>query len=347
MKSYKVLLIGIDTILQNILEMAFDTLKKNVVDNVEYELVSMKKVSFEFAAGFDLIIVDMTHIDYDSLYVSRLNEHAIEKLKIILVGSKSDYLFVRKVFLSGIYDYWINDYDVPIITDSIKRAIHSIYDRKMSIELKQSIIQTLEGYELLELPLYDTFYRLVVKPRLDFESDYSIYYSVLHDLIEPISFEPMNLSKNDVVYFCTTWLTEQSNMYDSFYILLKQFGKVYSEIYYPFVDNIIVRKAITEVLSPKQRHKSVKYISEVLFVNQSHLSITFKKVTGISLSAYIKRIKLLGAMWMILHENYTLDDILYILEYKDEQHFHRIFKHSTGVLPSNFRRHFKKYHLRK
>ena len=42
-------------------------------------------------------------------------------------------------------------------------------------------------------------------------------------------------------------------------------------------------------------------------------------------------------MLMLLDQNYSIDDILNILGYKDEQHFSRIFKTYTGTLPISYR----------
>lgn len=347
MLQYNILLIGVEKTLKNILYEVKNKLEKREYAAIRFFHTTMKEVTFEYAVKFDLIIADMSHPDYNLLYVHRLNEQAIDKLKIVIIGIDSSYLFVRKVFLSGVFDYWTTHYDYEIISDCIKRAIETDSHALTGNALRQNIINALEGYETLKMPIYDAFYRQFIRFRLDIESPSSVYFSVILDIIEPISFEPTLLSKSDIALFCTNWTMDQPDKYNALYTLLTHFARIYNEIFFPQVTNPIVRKAIYEVLSPKQQHKSVKYISEVLFTNQSHLSITFIKYTGITLSAYIKRVKLYGAMWMLLLDNFSMNDILLMLDYKDDQYFHRIFKHKTGYSPSFFKGQYKKYHLRK
>ncbi len=340
---FKILLVGTSDELDCLVDLNLNQINQTEGMIIQYESITMKNISFELVRTFDLIVIDMTHHDYTSARTSKYRELSRDKLRIILVGDSTEYEQVRKIFRSGIYDYWIKPYDSVIIAETL-RSIIDISLKKINLpEQKQKIIHAIEGLSVLNPFEYDLYYAHCVHPQLATELLYANIYTCILELIEPVSFEPMKLDKKKVAATCSNWIIEKDNTHNAFFMMLIYFRKIYKEIYHPNVQSKIVKKAIFEVLSPKQHLKSVKYIADTLYINQSHLSYTFKKHTGISLSEYIKQIKIYGAMWMLIQQEYTVDDIMNILDYKDEQYFSKIFKDKTGMLPSSFRKANKKY----
>ena len=343
MITLKLLLVGICHDLHELIDHHLRQIDHSGKLIIEYETSTMKSIAFEYARTFDLIIVDTTHDVYTPPINYAYREIASEKLKVILVGENADYSHVRSLFLSGIYDYWLKPFDSTLIGETLGKLLESSLETFNAPELRQKIIHAIEGLGTLNPYEYDLYYAHMVQPKLEKDMRYLNFYNIILDLIEPVSFDPMKLDKKKVAALCTQWILENKNPHNAMYIALKQIGKIYKEIFHPQVHSKIVRKSIYEVLSPKQYHKSVKYIADTLYVNQSHLSYTFKKHTGISLSEYIKQIKIYGSMWMLIQEEYSFDDILNILEYKDEQYFLKIFKEKTGTVPSVFRKSKLKY----
>lgn len=346
MKKFKILMVGTDDDLYRLIDLQLKQFTFIKDMDIIYEFTNIKCISFEFIRAFDLIIIDMTHKDFTTLNTSKYREMSRDRFKIVLVGESLEYGLVRGIFRSGAFDYWIRPYDAPLIEDALKNIIDMMFEKIKLPELRQKIVHAMEGISELTPHDYGLFYTHSIHPQFDKELLYANIYTVIIELIEPISFEPMELDKKEVAALCTNWIIEKDNPHKAMFNMLIHFGDIYSEIYHPKVQSKIIRKAIIEVLSPKQHHKSVKYIADTLYVNQSHLSYTFKKHTGVSLSEYIKKIKLYGAMWMLVQQNYSIDDILNILEYKDEQYFSKIFKEKTGMFPKSFREKNQKYQNR-
>lgn len=267
--------------------------------------------------------------------------------QVIIVGTDSSYDFIRQVFRLGAYDYWVDPFQKNLIHESLLQLLDIGRYSHQKTQLKARIIEAIHGDVKIERYDLERYYQLSL-PLIESKAPpIQIMGDFILELIMPLSFEPMELPKPKVARLCAGWILEQDAKVDAICDVINYIGIFYREIFYPNVSSEIVRNAIYEVLAPSQQHKTVKYIADKLYINQSHLSLTFKRYTGITLSEYIKRIKLYGAMWMLLDRDYNFDDILDILGYKDEQYFSSIFKKMTGYLPGTYSKTFYTTHLKK
>lgn len=91
-----------------------------------------------------------------------------------------------------------------------------------------------------------------------------------------------------------------------------------------------IQEHLTEDLSVQQMAKD-------LFVSQSHLSVKFKKETGITLSAYITEQKIKRAMKYLKNTNKTLLEISAFLGFSSQSYFQNVFKKYTGMTPKQYR----------
>ncbi len=343
----KLVLINIDQTLNQLIKnqlMQLDPL--NMIDKTYIVAANLEEKIF-LGYSNDIIIINVTHnSELDPILKSLSSKHHF-KNQLIIVGTDFSYSFVRHLFRLGVYDYWIKPFQTHLIYESLRLILSEVKLSPNVMQLKSNIVESIKGNKKLDRHDLEILYRHSLHTKKSNVSPIQMMNDFILELITPLSFSPILLPKANVAYLCATWILEQENQFEALVKTVVQIGVVYQELYYPSIHSPIVRNAIYEVLAPSIHQKTVKYISDKLYLNQSHLSTTFKKYTGISLSEYIKRVKLYGAMWMLSEQNYDLDDILDIIGYKDEQHFIRIFKEKTGFLPNTYQHLYKRYHLKK
>lgn len=99
-----------------------------------------------------------------------------------------------------------------------------------------------------------------------------------------------------------------------------------------------VKSACLEVLYNIDNNISVKTIAENLFISKAYLSERFKKITGISLSDYIYMAKIERAKYLLISTSLKNYEIAETLGYKDHEYFSKVFKKSTGLSPTVYRK---------
>lgn len=82
---------------------------------------------------------------------------------------------------------------------------------------------------------------------------------------------------------------------------------------------------------------SLEIIAEHLHISASHLSRTFKKVCGESLTEYINHVRIEKAKEYLLRQDILAYEAADLVGYHDATYFSSIFKKYTGVSPTEYR----------
>jgi len=82
---------------------------------------------------------------------------------------------------------------------------------------------------------------------------------------------------------------------------------------------------------------SLDSLAREVFLSKSYLSSIFKKETGVSLTAYITKVRVEKSKKMLLEDNASLSHISSQCGFKDQSYFTKVFKKETGVSPKRFR----------
>lgn len=85
----------------------------------------------------------------------------------------------------------------------------------------------------------------------------------------------------------------------------------------------------------------VTKIAEALKCQPTHLSRSFKKSAGYTLTEYIKRVRIDHAMRLLSSEQYSVGEIGFMVGFQDQSHFGKIFRSFLHMTPKEFR---EKYH---
>lgn len=101
----------------------------------------------------------------------------------------------------------------------------------------------------------------------------------------------------------------------------------------------LIKEIILAVDMDLARPLTLSYFAEMLNVNSSYLSGLFKKKTGISLTAYITKRRILRAADLLLTSQLPIKTIAEQVGIADVHYFSRIFKKETGQTPRQYREH--------
>lgn len=94
-----------------------------------------------------------------------------------------------------------------------------------------------------------------------------------------------------------------------------------------------------------EKNITVKEISEKFNYNSDHLSRLFKKHLGVSTIKYINGMKILKAKELLSLTEKKIKEISYLLGFKDEKYFMKLFKKYENITPSEYRRAYYKTHM--
>ncbi len=104
---------------------------------------------------------------------------------------------------------------------------------------------------------------------------------------------------------------------------------------------IPIQEHVVMVQDYVQAHLSEKIavsdIARAQGLNASYLNTCFRAQTGESVSAYIRRMKVLRACVLLAGTEYSLTEVCAMLGYFDQSHFSRVFKAVTGMTPGAYR----------
>lgn len=96
--------------------------------------------------------------------------------------------------------------------------------------------------------------------------------------------------------------------------------------------------ALTEILKmPLKNEISIEDMAHKAGYTPEHFSRTFKKLSGLSPSAYFTSLKLASAAEMLLNSKTSIAQIAESIGFEDVNYFSRVFKKETGMTPSSFR----------
>lgn len=103
------------------------------------------------------------------------------------------------------------------------------------------------------------------------------------------------------------------------------------------VQNKLFDHAVKFIHSHLSEPLSLDILSEHLHISPSHLSRTFKKVCGESLTEYINHVRIEKAKEYLFQKDILAYEVANLVGYNDATYFSSIFKKYTGVSPTEYR----------
>ena len=103
-------------------------------------------------------------------------------------------------------------------------------------------------------------------------------------------------------------------------------------------DNATIKRAVSMIHDFYCDGITQEEIALKLGMTQEYLSTLFHKVMGVSFSIYIKNYRMQKAKEMLIGSTMKQSEIARQLGYMDVKYFSKVFKTSTGMLPTEYRR---------
>jgi len=104
------------------------------------------------------------------------------------------------------------------------------------------------------------------------------------------------------------------------------------------LDEIFLKKAIDLVNTNLQNeHLGIEMMVDHLFMSQSTLFRKIKSLTGLSLTGFIRALRIKKAAQLILHSNMKMSDVAFEVGFNDYKYFKKSFQQQFGCLPSEYR----------
>ena len=99
----------------------------------------------------------------------------------------------------------------------------------------------------------------------------------------------------------------------------------------------MIQKVIEHVMSYYDQQIDKAELATLLHTHPGNLSRRFKKETGMTITEYQQDLRINQAKHLLRTENLPVDEIAWIVGYKDPSYFGRVFKNATGYSPSGYR----------
>lgn len=98
----------------------------------------------------------------------------------------------------------------------------------------------------------------------------------------------------------------------------------------------LVEQATRYIAEHYTEKLALSEIAEVLNISAGHLSITFKKFTGTTISDYVANVKIERAKELIDTHQYLMYEISDLLGFDNPYYFSKVFKKVTGISPREY-----------
>ena len=98
----------------------------------------------------------------------------------------------------------------------------------------------------------------------------------------------------------------------------------------------VVREAIGYIQQNYSKKISLTKMAEQLAVSPAHLSRTFKKDTGMNITAYMNEIRLEAAKKIMSDGIVTMNEVAFMSGFENYNYFYILFKEKYNITPSEY-----------
>jgi len=133
-------------------------------------------------------------------------------------------------------------------------------------------------------------------------------------------------------------MLDSRNKLKSFYLKRVRFQPESNTVTADNLDEVFLNKAIELVNENLQNENfGIEVMVDHLFMSQSTLFRKIKSLTGLSITGFIRAIRLKRAAQLILQTNLKMSDIAQEVGFNDYKYFKKSFQQQFGCLPSEYR----------
>lgn len=297
----------------------------------------------------DIVIMDINIPEMNGIEVLRHIKKDDPNTKVILITAFNEFDFAHQAIKAKVDDFLLKPIRPAQLIEAVNQAITSLkvnaknkFDEKMN-EVIFAVVQKKYNDSRVALTEY-----------LDILYDYygydliSIQHEIQHFMEElnVVSVDTCNYdikstlrNRNNHQHFVNSY----QNRYDLKVEIMKSIDKIFDKLM-DIRDNR--KNSIEDILNYIDRncHKdiSLDQVGEYANMSSYYLSKIFKKETGVNFVTYLTERKIEIAKDMLINTDVPIINIALDLSYHEPNYFSKVFKKSTGLTPTEFRREKKK-----
>ena len=100
----------------------------------------------------------------------------------------------------------------------------------------------------------------------------------------------------------------------------------------------IVRSTVSYIEEHFREHLTIDILSSRVFLSNDYLGRLFKEITGMTIGAYIQKVRLDLACKLLADTDKTVSEIAELSGFGDIKSFYTVFKRELKVTPAKYRR---------
>lgn len=105
-----------------------------------------------------------------------------------------------------------------------------------------------------------------------------------------------------------------------------------------FTGNEIVDRTLGWLYANYEKQPKLKELAEMVHCSESHLARSFKKETGLSIIAYVHKLRIEKSLLLMHEEDLSIRQIAEMTGYHNLNHFYQYFVQITGMTPAAYRK---------
>jgi|GEM_PF-330981 Response regulator containing CheY-like receiver, AAA-type ATPase, and DNA-binding domains len=313
---------------------------------------------------YDVVFTDIRMPVLDGIrLLQEIREKNID-IPVVLVSTHSDFEYARQGLKYGAFDYLVKPIEKDKLFNVLDQVKTHIENKTKSRDVQEKVEQALK--EKLDFGLQEdyvdtiftilhntsdevnTYIQQIIKYHLAmYANDYFKLGVMFENIIKNVEerllnnhgharklYEPSQYSKDNVM----TNINEASITET----IRKEFLKIFDFIHKLHLDitDEIIQKMCYEVISKPDKKLTLEEIAQQLNYNNDYLSRLFKSKTGESFSQFSIKVKMEHAKKLLQCKIYKSYEISEMLGYKDVEYFSKLFRDSTGMFPSEYKKNY-------
>lgn len=101
----------------------------------------------------------------------------------------------------------------------------------------------------------------------------------------------------------------------------------------------VMEQILMEIQESYREDITLQSLARKYHISESRLSVRLKELQGMSFSKYLTSRRIQKAKELLADERLSVEQVAGLVGYKDYYYFTKVFKKSTGISPSKYRKH--------
>lgn len=287
----------------------------------------------------DVVITDIRMPIKDGLEL--LSDIKKEKLCdcVIILSEYADFSYAKEGIVLGAFDYWVKPIMENKLTEDLERLYKYLEERKDELTITIPELTIVSKAILLNDQCLREILIKIYNRVIEVEDDKTIIMCNLQNIymkrIVPAILNQQPILEDYIVFERYRCREEEPAFNFVSHILalteeIKHFA--ISSSHY------LVQNICNDILTSIESNISLEAFAEKYHISKTYLSYLFKKEVGNSFIKYVTEVKMARAKVLMMDNSMKIYEISERLGFEDTEYFSRIFKNTTGVTPTIYRR---------